>query len=418
MAPGGDFQLQRPSPTPVRCFPKEASRLLREALDETLSLALSVHSSSPLSFNAFSLVVLFPRLLLRPLPDGCHGCFAAATLTRRCSLLREGKLSVLLTVAHEAQTARVAKSLKASSTSATSSTFSKTTRAAILARAGAVGNACKLAFSYGLATDPVVAAKFLDKLTLGAKHAHIQAYVPKIKPPRNNIPMKAITDAVSGMPKKLAARRDGWTWELLRDAAQTPSTTALLRKFVERFSNGALPDNLWAYLASALMYPFHKKLPEERTSLSDPALRPVTVGSVLTRFGCRVMVRMNRLAVAAELLLSHQFSFGINGGVQQAILACKVALEINPSWLMMDLDSKNAHTFCSRERLEEELELNVAYHYMLESFRALYGKTVTVKWHYGNGADRPATSFHMSCEGLRQGDALATVYFNVLAARL
>jgi hypothetical protein len=30
----------------------------------------------------------------------------------------------------------------------------------------------------------------------------------------------------------------------------------------------------------------------------------------------------------------------------------------------------------------------------------------------------PATSFHMSCEGLRQGDAPATVYFNVLVARV
>ena len=69
-------------------------------------------------------------------------------------------------------------------------------------------------------------------------------------------------------------------------------------------------------MASALLYTFHKKLPEKRTSTTDPALRPVTNGSVLTRFGCRVMVRMNKMAVAAELLLSHQFSFGINGGVQ------------------------------------------------------------------------------------------------------
>jgi len=79
------------------------------------------------------------------------------------------------------------------------------------------------------------------------------------------------------------------------------------------------------------MYPFHKKLPEERISTTEPALRPVTIGSVLTRFGCRVMVRMNRMVVAAELLLSHQFSFCIDGGVQQVILACNVALEINPS---------------------------------------------------------------------------------------
>ena len=66
-------------------------------------------------------------------------------------------------------------------------------------------------------------------------------------------------------------------------------------------------------MTHALLYPFHKKLPEERTSIVDPALRPVTVGSVLTRFGWRVMVRMLRVAVAEELLLSHKFSFGING---------------------------------------------------------------------------------------------------------
>ncbi len=29
---------------------------------------------------------------------------------------------------------------------------------------------------------------------------------------------------------------------------------------------------------------------------------------------------------------------------------------------------ERTHAFCSRERLEEELELNVAYHHMLESF--------------------------------------------------
>jgi hypothetical protein len=55
---------------------------------------------------------------------------------------------------------------------------------------------------------------------------------------------------------------------------------------------------------------------------------------------------------------------------------------------MLDLDSKNAHTFCLRERIEEELELNVANHYILESFRALYGKIVTVRWHFGNGPDK------------------------------
>jgi hypothetical protein len=74
------------------------------------------------------------------------------------------------------------------------------------------------------------------------------------------------------------------------------------------------------------MYPFHKKLPEERVSTTDPALRLVTVGSVITRFGYRILVRMNMLAIAEGLLLSHQFSFGIKGGVQHVILGITLSL--------------------------------------------------------------------------------------------
>jgi hypothetical protein len=65
-------------PVKRRCFPKEVTRLLRETLDDTLSLALSLHSSSLMAFSAFALFVLFPRLLLRPLLDGCQGSFAVA----------------------------------------------------------------------------------------------------------------------------------------------------------------------------------------------------------------------------------------------------------------------------------------------------------------------------------------------------
>jgi hypothetical protein len=101
------------------------------------------------------------------------------------------------------------------------------------------------------------------------------------------------------MLKKSAAHRDGWTWELLRDAAQRPPTASLLRKFTELFSNGGLPKHVWSYLAFALLYPFHKLILEERVDPKKLAMRPVTVGSVLARFGCRVLVKMNRMAVAA-----------------------------------------------------------------------------------------------------------------------
>ena len=68
--------------------------------------------------------------------------------------------------------------------------------------------------------------------------------------------------------------------------------------------------------------------------------------------------------------------------------------------------------------MEEELESDIFYHYLLESFRALYNTTLTPQWHYGDGPNRPPTSCHMSIDGLRQGYAPVTVYFNILVARV
>jgi len=239
-----------------------------------------------------------------------------------------------------------------------SATFSKTTRAATLDVAGQVDRACKVAFIYGLPeTDPGVAAKFLKKLTRQARHPHIAPYISTIKPAKNLISSKALTDSFSGIPKQSAAHKDGWTWELLRNAASRPSIATLIRRFAEQFSNGARPKDMWTYLASALMYPFHKVLPEERICVTDPSLRPVTVGSIITRF-----VSMNRLAVAENLLLSHQISFGIKGGVQHVIMGMSLSLQLNPQFVEIDLDLKNAHTFSSRDKAEEEMESDIIYH--------------------------------------------------------
>ena len=100
------------------------------------------------------------------------------------------------------------------------------------------------------------------------------------------------------------------------------------------------------------------------------------------------------------------------------ILGCTLALHVHPSFVQIFLDLRNAHTFCSRDKAEEETESDIIYHCLLESFWALYGKTVTPKWHYGDGPDRPPTSCHMSIDGLRQVDAPASIYFNILVARV
>jgi hypothetical protein len=76
------------------------------------------------------------------------------------------------------------------------------------------------------------------------------------------------------------------------------------------------------------------------------------------------------------------------------ILGSTLALQVHPSFVQIDLDLRNAHTLCSRDKVEEGLENNIIYHYMLESFRAFYDKSVTRQWHYGDGPDRPPPHTH------------------------
>ena len=87
--------------------------------------------------------------------------------------MKEGEIGTLLNEAHESQFGRVVKQTATHSKSTSNTSFSKTARAAILAGTGAMGRACKLAFSYGLESDPAIATKFLSKLTLKKKYDHI-----------------------------------------------------------------------------------------------------------------------------------------------------------------------------------------------------------------------------------------------------
>jgi len=179
-------------------FPKEASEQLRDVLDSILALALSLHKNSPLALCAYSLFVLFPRMLLRPIPNGCQGRFVDAALKRRCHLYETGDIGRLLTDSYEAHTDRVTAKVLAASEDTVS--FSKTARAAIFAGDGEVGRVCKVAFTFGLETYPEVAAKLLKKPTLQARHNHITPHSSIVKPAKNLIPAKVVSKAFSGLP--------------------------------------------------------------------------------------------------------------------------------------------------------------------------------------------------------------------------
>ncbi len=180
----------------------------------------------------------------------------------------EGRVIKLLQDAHDSQVTRVARRIHA--VTHPSPNVPLTARAAALAGCGSVGKACKLAFSYGTESDPVVVPNFLSKLTMATLHTHVPAPPPTCKSPFFPVPLKAVTYAFTRMPKKSAPHKDGWTWELFRDMAGRSSTSGLLRKFVELFANGLLPRALWKFLSSAIMIPFHKLAQMERMLLADP----------------------------------------------------------------------------------------------------------------------------------------------------
>jgi hypothetical protein len=397
-------------------FPNESRDIIFNTLDDILKLAITIPQDDPLAFASYIAFVLFPRLVLRSLPPGCKGKHAALAFRTRCEMLNDGRVADLIKEAHDSQVTRVARRIHDSTQPSTS--FPMTTRAASLAGCGAVGKACQLAFSFGTERDPVVAATFLAKLTRSTLHTHVPApptaYATAFVP----IPLKTITDAFTGMPKKSAPHRDGWTWELFRDMVGRQSTAGLLRKFVELFVNGSLPKDLWRFLSSALMIPFHKLSQFERLLRSDPCLRPITIGALLCRFSIRATLRMKRKEFAEIMLRDDQFSYGVPGGVQKVILAVTIALQKNPDWVCAQTDLRNAHTDCSRGLIWQELERDPFFHYLIQIFINLYGVHCAPQWHYGNGPDQPPTSCHESGDGLRQGESAANAFFAILSARL
>ena len=56
--------------------------------------------------------------------------------------------------------------------------------------------------------------------------------------------------------------------------------------------------------------------------------------------------------------------------------------------------------FCGVKSAQTKIRTNIVVSHFRSHFMALYGKTVTVQWRFGNGPDMPATNFHLSSEGL------------------
>ena len=94
-------------------------------------------------------------------------------------MLMDGRLSELIEEFHDSHVKRVARIIH--DVTKTSVSFTQAARVAALAGCGTVGKECKIAFSYGTESDPVVAATFLAKLTRPTLHTHVPPLPPAYK---------------------------------------------------------------------------------------------------------------------------------------------------------------------------------------------------------------------------------------------
>ncbi len=105
----------------------------------------------------------------------------------------DGQVDALLKEAHDSQVTIVA--CRVHALTQPSQSFPLTARADALTGCGAVGKACKLAFSYGTESNPDVARTFLAKLTRTVPHTHVPMPPATFKTAHVPIPIKAVTEA-------------------------------------------------------------------------------------------------------------------------------------------------------------------------------------------------------------------------------
>jgi hypothetical protein len=153
-----------------------------------------------MALPAYAGYVLFPRFILRSLPPSCKGKHATDAFARRCKIFLDGHVAELLHEAHESHFAKVACHVHALTHPAQS--FPLIARAALLAGCGAIGKACKFAFSYGTESGPEVVVRFMANLPRTTPHTHVPLPPSSCKFAFVPIPLKAITDMFTGMPKK------------------------------------------------------------------------------------------------------------------------------------------------------------------------------------------------------------------------
>ena len=138
----------------------------------------------------------------------------------------------------------------------------------------------------------------------------------------------------------------------------------------------------------------------------------------MARLPLRMLNKLLGPMLKDKFMNTHQFSYGVSGGVDLVNAGVTAALEANPEWVLLSWDLRNAFNELARSLILQALIEDEDLHGLIPVFMALYGDRTPDLWYYGNGSQARPTSTFQSVEGTRQGCVFGCVFFNIAVKEL
>ena len=139
---------------------------------------------------------------------------------------------------------------------------------------------------------------------------------------------------------------------------------------------------------------------------SAPDVRPIGIGECLRR-AIHTTLASDHKGDFAEHLFPQQVAVGMPGGISKLVIGVRLIMEVNPTWVIVKIDLKNAYNEIKRAKVIERMNADDRLRALVPLMWASYSAAPDV---YLAGGKR---SGFASEEGMHQGDPLASGGFCV-----
>jgi len=391
--------------------PGPSRALITSTVTSLFRQAVSMRGEA-LRSAAWSLVFLFPTLVLGPHRPGAASSAVKAETEARIDLWHRGKLNELANRALAAKREHPPGSRSKKAKAAR--------RAAALLRHNQFARAAGLADSKGIAdasqdTLDAIPDLFKDPEPV-AEETLRKLYGPRVTPTREsmavNISQEEVLLHLAAVAPLTTPHKDGWRAEHLLPLCKDQDCGAAFTDLIAALVAGDVTDATCDLLSSATLVVLLKKSDEEMAALKlkqgpdyKQPQRPLGMGSTIPKVAANCLLEKVQPAVGASAG-PHQFAINAKGGCDMIQWVLQVIMEAEPDLARSCLDACNAFGDLERPCIRAALEANVALHPLIPLYDVLYTRGSGVMWFYDELGNFILAIFGR--RGVRQGCVLGT----------